>query len=180
MSGATANGWPYVQPADHPLDYPTLSQQLATKLESAIGGLTPIGGHMYLATNVPSAVGGTTQLAQNAAATLWGGVTITSNALVVPAAGLYRIALSGGYASNGSGTIRALWALLTTDATPANAGALGSVVPANGNTGGIGLAMTASGVWRLAAGDGVKAMARQDSGATLLFNGTLALQYLHA
>lgn len=30
----TAAGWPYVEPADHPLEYPTVSQQLATKLES--------------------------------------------------------------------------------------------------------------------------------------------------
>lgn len=33
----TANGWPYVVPADHPLEYPALSQQLANLLESRLG-----------------------------------------------------------------------------------------------------------------------------------------------
>ena len=36
MSGATAGGWPYVTPEDHPLEFPTLSQQLATKLQAEI------------------------------------------------------------------------------------------------------------------------------------------------
>lgn len=32
--GVTAHGWPYVQPDDHPLQYPAVSQSLAEKLET--------------------------------------------------------------------------------------------------------------------------------------------------
>ena len=48
----TANGWPYVEPADKPLEYPALSQQLATKLDPytpllpALTTLTPASGWM--------------------------------------------------------------------------------------------------------------------------------------
>ena len=37
MSGVTTNGWPYVTPDDHPLEFPAHSQALANKLE-ALGG----------------------------------------------------------------------------------------------------------------------------------------------
>lgn len=40
----TANGWPYVEPADHPLEYPAVSQQLANKLESKVTGRYSLGG----------------------------------------------------------------------------------------------------------------------------------------
>lgn len=36
----TANGWPYVEPADHPLEYPAVSQQLANMLDAASGWQT--------------------------------------------------------------------------------------------------------------------------------------------
>jgi hypothetical protein len=32
--GVTAHGWPYVEPDDHPLQYPNVSQALAEKLEA--------------------------------------------------------------------------------------------------------------------------------------------------
>jgi hypothetical protein len=35
---ATANGWPYVTPTDHPKDFPASSQALATKLEADVRG----------------------------------------------------------------------------------------------------------------------------------------------
>ena len=34
MSGVTTGGWPYILPADHPLEYPATTQQLATKLDA--------------------------------------------------------------------------------------------------------------------------------------------------
>lgn len=34
MTGTTASGWPYVEPSDHPKEYPTHSQALTAKLES--------------------------------------------------------------------------------------------------------------------------------------------------
>lgn len=46
----TPNGWPYVLPADHPLEFPAISQQLANLLESrfaagaTLGALTPVSG----------------------------------------------------------------------------------------------------------------------------------------
>lgn len=35
MPATTPGGWPYVLPADHPLEYPAQSQQLATALDAA-------------------------------------------------------------------------------------------------------------------------------------------------
>ena len=34
MPGTTADGWPYILPADHPLEYPAQSQALANLLDS--------------------------------------------------------------------------------------------------------------------------------------------------
>jgi hypothetical protein len=34
---ATASGWPYVTPTDHPKDFPASSQALATKAEAVVG-----------------------------------------------------------------------------------------------------------------------------------------------
>ena len=48
MSGATAGGWPYVTPDDHPLEYPAFSQQFALFAEAqaaaVLGTLTPASG----------------------------------------------------------------------------------------------------------------------------------------
>lgn len=35
MTGTTASGWPYVEPDDHPKEWPAHSQALANKLEAA-------------------------------------------------------------------------------------------------------------------------------------------------
>ena len=36
MTGTTPNGWPYVTPDDHPLEFPAHSQALAQKLEAVV------------------------------------------------------------------------------------------------------------------------------------------------
>lgn len=44
----TTGGWPYVESTDHPLEYPAVSQQMATQLEisstQTLGTLTPLAG----------------------------------------------------------------------------------------------------------------------------------------
>lgn len=50
MPTTTPNGWPYVLPDDRPVEFPTLSQQLAQKLDTAetwVAWTPSVGGATY-------------------------------------------------------------------------------------------------------------------------------------
>jgi hypothetical protein len=179
MGNTPAYAFPYPEDGDLP-DGAGQVEALARAVDSLLAA-RDYGGQMNVATNIPSGAGSSTTVALTGTPALWGGVLVQSNAMKVPAAGLWHITLNGTFTTNGSGTIRALWAWMLSGDNPAPSfNQLGQAVGPLANTTGIGTVLSAAGVWRLAAGDSVRAVARQDSGATLTCNATLTLRYLHA
>lgn len=113
MPGATTHGWPYVVSTDTAISHPTLSQSLATKLESEVGALQRPARRVLTR--------GSDSIANNTATPFTGGwsalnatadggnvspLVMTSGVITIGAAGLYSVWLSVSWASNQVGERR--------------------------------------------------------------------------
>jgi hypothetical protein len=134
-------------------------------------------GVQYLQATIPSGIGLETQLSTNAGGYqgYGGGVSGSNSRITVPVAGLYMVGIAGGFSTNGTGTVRLLG--IKYNNASSNPGANGtipsSVTPPTANSSGWGGSSAASSIVKMAAGDFITAMARQDSGADLVCTATL-------
>ena len=158
MSGATAGGWPYVTPDDHPLEYPAWSQQFAEIAEAKVGTAwaLALGGASFSLPN------GVTTVVPVTLSGSGGGFTIASNALVIPKPGLYLISGQLAFAANTTGS-RSMFLYR-------NGGVLLRSVGPNSTNG----AATIHGqlLVRCATGDQVDLRAYQSAGAALNTDGS--------
>ena len=105
----------------------------------------------------------------------WNGAawTTSGDGLICPRAGLYRIMAGGAFGSSVTGTIR----LIAVTANAINAG-ITAASGAGANTTGFGFGLNCLGFTRLAAGDIVRLLGRQDSGAALTLNAKMMIDWM--
>jgi hypothetical protein len=181
MGGLTANSWPYVTPDDHPKEYPAASQALANKLESLVGAGSR-GGNMQLLETIASGTGNY-WLDAAGTPTVWGGVTPGADYLQVPVAGWWLCGFYGGFNANTAGTYRTMrLAILGGDNTtiPAAMNNISATQHAASAPGWSYSGLAGSGLWYLTAGQGIRCMARLDSGVALGAGANMFCLYQHA
>lgn len=108
----------------------------------------------------------------------WGtGVGLSGSGIIVTNAGWYRIAFSGGFATNGNGTIRMLAALFWPSLTiGTNTSNIGQYSVPSASTSGFGSVLSATGFWYLPAGQIVIIVGRQDAGGGLAATATFTVE----
>ena len=166
MPATSPGGFPYVLPADHPLEYPAQSQQLATVLDAAWvddpGTRRQMGISSPTVQSIPNNV--STKL------TAWGGgagdggdglLTYAAGVITVTAAGVFDISAWVRFAGNATG-YRLLELMF-------NGGALGGQTVYPAGAAWISLHGVMSGAW-LAAGTQLQVNAMQTSGVALDVN----------
>lgn len=176
MPGTSSAGYPYVLPADHPLEFPALSQQLATQLDAntrAIGAVAQLSG------SIPSNASGITNIPISGTPEQWGGVTWSTWALYAPRTGLYHLTMNITFPTNGAGTVRGAWLITSTiDTPPPGFAVIGVTVPPSSSTGGVGMVLSASGFWRCDSGRGPITRVRHDAGSALTVTGMMSMRWI--
>ena len=113
---------------------------------------------------------------------LWGDLSTDTDALIATTGGWYRCSFNGVFASNASGTIRAMRLVYSGDGSytgvPQGSFQIGATSDpvAIAGTSGYGLMCSATGLWYLNADEGVRVTARQDSGAVLRASANLTIE----